>query len=136
MKYIIAPIVGFSNGVMVGGGVIALITLLDIVPRFAQITQTYDKVKLYESVIVIGATLAAVTSLTDIGINLGGISVIIVGFSMGIFIGLLASALAEVLNVLPVIVRRFRIDGYLGFIIYSLIFGKVLGSLLNWFSDL
>jgi len=55
---------------------------------------------------------------------------------MGIFVGLLASALAEVLNVLPVIVRRFRIDGYLGFMIYSLIFGKILGSLLNWFSDL
>jgi len=135
MKYIVAPIVGFANGIVVGGGVIALITLLDIIPRFAQITQTYDNVKLYESIIVIGATLAAITSLTGVGLNLGGVVVIIIGFSMGIFVGLLASALAEVLNVLPVIVRRFRIDGYLIYTIYSLIFGKVLGALLNWFYD-
>jgi stage V sporulation protein AB len=135
MKYIVIPVVGFANGIIVGGGVIALITLLDIVPRLAQITQTYDYIKLYESIIVIGATVAAFTSLTGIGINLGIIGVVIVGFTMGIFVGLLASALAEVLNVLPIIVRRFKIDGYLVFMIYSLIFGKVLGAFLNWFYD-
>lgn len=132
MKYIVVPFVGFSNGIMVGGGVVALLVLLDIIPRLAQLTNTYDQVNLYETVIVIASMLAAVISLTGIVINLGKIMVVIIGFSMGIFIGLLASALAEVINVLPVIIRRFKLEGYTIFIVYSLIFGKILGSLLNW----
>ncbi len=132
MKYITVPLVGFSNGIMVGGGVVALLALLDIIPRFAQITNTYDYVNLYETIIVIASMLASLISLTGIVVNLGRIMVVIVGFSIGIFIGVLASALAEVLNVLPVIIRRFKLEGYTIFIVYSLIFGKVLGSLLNW----
>jgi len=135
MRYILVPLAGFSNGIMVGGGIVALLALVDIIPRFAQLTGTYDNVKLYESIIVLGAMLAAITSLTGIGMNLGKFIVIIVGLCMGIFVGILASALAEVLNVLPVIVRRFKIEGYVVFMIYSLILGKVTGSFLNWFFD-
>ncbi|MBU5677654.1 stage V sporulation protein AB [Alkaliphilus sp. MSJ-5] len=132
MKYTIVPLLGFSNGIIVGSGIVALLSLLDIIPRLAQLTKTYNNIKLYESVIVGAAVLASITSLTGVGINLGKFTVIIVGFSMGIFIGLLASALAEVLNVMPVLIRRFRLDGYIIYIVYSLILGKVLGSLLNW----
>lgn len=135
MRYVIVPLVGFSNGIIVGSGIVALISVLQIIPRIAQLTKTYDKVKLYEDIIVIGAVVASITSLTGIGINLGRVSVVIVGFSMGMFVGLLASALAEVLNVMPVLIRRFKLNGYITFIVYSLIFGKVIGSFLNWFID-
>ena len=133
MKYIAVPLLGFSNGIVVGSGIVALITILDIVPRLAQLTDTYNKIKIYENTIIVGAILAAITSLTNVSINLGKLMVIIVGFFIGVFIGLLASALAEVLNVMPVLIRRFRLEGYAGYIVYSLIAGKVLGALLNWF---
>ena len=132
MKYVVVPLVGLSNGIIVGAGIVALLSVLQIIPRFAQITRTYNYIRLYEDVIIVGAVIASIVSLIGIGINLGKFVVIIVGFSMGIFIGLLASALAEVLNVMPVIIRRFRLDGYTIFIVYSLIFGKVIGSFLNW----
>lgn len=135
MRYVIVPLVGFSNGIIVGSGIVALISVLQIIPRIAQLTKTYDNVKLYEDIIVMGAVVASITSLTGIGINLGRVSVVIVGFSMGMFVGLLASALAEVLNVMPVLIRRFKLNGYITFIVYSLIFGKVIGSFLNWFID-
>ncbi len=135
MKYIVVPVVGLSNGIMVGAGIVALLSVLQIIPRFAQITRTYNYIRLYEDVIIVGAVVASIVSLVGIGINLGRFVVIIVGFSMGIFIGLLASALAEVLNVMPVIIRRFRLDGYTIFIVYSLIFGKVIGSFLNWLAN-
>lgn len=133
MKYIAVPLLGFSNGIIVGSGAVALLTLLDIVPRLAQVTDTYDRIKTYENVIIIGAVLAAVTTLAGISINLGKFAVVIVGSFIGVFVGLLASALAEVLNVIPIVIRRFGLEGYAGYIVYSLVAGKVLGALLNWF---
>ncbi len=133
MKYIAVPLLGFSNGIIAGSGLVALLTILDIIPRLAQLTNTYSEIKIYENIIIIGAVLAAITSLAGVSINLGKFTVVIVGFFIGIFIGLLASALAEVLNIIPVLIRRFRLEGYAGYIIYSLIAGKVLGALLNWF---
>lgn len=132
MRYIIAPLIGFSNGIVVGSGIVALITLLDIIPRLAQLTKTYRYIREYEYTIILGSTFAAVVSLTEISMNLGWFVVVLVGFLNGFFIGLLASALAEVMNVIPVIVRRCRIDGYVIYILYSLIFGKVIGSLVHW----
>ncbi len=133
MKYIAVPLLGFSNGIVVGSGIVALLTLLDIIPRLAQLTDTYREIKIYENIIIAGAVLAAITTLAGVSINLGKFTVIIVGFFIGIFVGLLASALAEVLNVIPVLIRRFKLEGYVTYIVYSLIAGKVLGALLNWF---
>lgn len=132
MIYAFVAFLGFANGVIVGSGLVALLSLLNVIPRLAQITNTYDKISLYENIIIISSTIAAITSLLGIGINLGKIVVVIVGLFIGIFVGLLASALAEVLNVIPVIMRRFRLDGYMVPVVYSMLFGKVLGSFLNW----
>ncbi|SNS36686.1 stage V sporulation protein AB [Anaerovirgula multivorans] len=132
MELIILPIIGFSNGIIVGSGIVALLTLLDIIPRLAQLTKTYNYISIYEDVIIYSAALAAFFSLAKMGINTGVAFVIIVGFFMGIFIGLLASALAEVMNVIPVIVRRFQIEEYVFHIVYALILGKTVGSFIHW----
>ena len=132
MQYILVPLIGLANGIIVGSGIVALITLLDIVPRLAQLTKTYRYIREYEYVLIIASTVAAFLSLTRISIHLGFALVVIIGFFNGFFIGMLASALAEVMNVIPVIVRRFRIDGYVIYILYSLVFGKVIGSLIHW----
>ncbi|MBM7613533.1 stage V sporulation protein AB [Alkaliphilus hydrothermalis] len=133
MRSILVVVMGFANGVVVGSGIVALLTLLDIIPRLAQLTKTYRNIVLYENIIVIGATFAAFTSLTDVSIHFNTYFIIVVGFFMGTFVGMLASALAEVMNVIPVLVRRFRLEGFVIYILYSLAFGKVLGSLLHWF---
>ncbi|MDR5660058.1 stage V sporulation protein AB [Serpentinicella sp. ANB-PHB4] len=133
MQYIFVPIVGFGNGLIVGSGIVALITLLDIVPRLCQLTKTYKYIRQYEGIIILGSVIAAFLSLTDISIFNNRVYVVIIfGFFNGFFIGMLASALAEVMNVIPVIVRRFKIDGYVIYILYALIFGKVIGSLVDW----
>ncbi|GAB6087741.1 stage V sporulation protein AB [Alkaliphilus crotonatoxidans] len=132
MSKVLVIFLGFSNGIIVGSGIVALLTLLDIIPRLAQLTKTYQYITLYENVIIGGAVLAAYMSLSDHILGLGAITVIIVGFFIGTFVGLLASALAEVMNVIPVVVRRFRLEGYVIYILYSLILGKVLGSFIQW----
>lgn len=132
MELIILPIIGFSNGIIVGSGIVALLTLLDIIPRLAQLTKTYNYISIYEDVIIYSAALAAFFSLAKMGINTGVVFIIIIGFFMGVFIGLLASALAEVMNVIPVIVRRFQIEEYVFYIVYALILGKTVGSFIHW----
>ncbi|KAB3532789.1 stage V sporulation protein AC [Alkaliphilus pronyensis] len=132
MINLLVIITGFSNGIVVGSGIVALLTLLDIIPRLAQLTNTYKYVELYENVIIIGSVLAAITSLTSLAISINKPLIIIIGLFMGTFVGLLASALAEVMNVIPVLIRRFRLQGYVIYILYSLICGKVLGSLLDF----
>ena len=132
MLYITIIIVGFSNGIVVGSGIVALLTLLDIIPRLAQLTNTYEKIPLYEHIIIVTSSIIALLSLLQIGVNIGAICIVIIGFSMGIFIGMLASALAEVMHVIPVIVRRFNMEDYVDYVVYALIFGKVIGSLLQY----
>ncbi|AKL94962.1 stage V sporulation protein AB [Clostridium aceticum] len=132
MSYIIIPLIGFSNGIVVGSGIVALITLLDIVPRLGQLTKTYKFTVAYQNAIIGGATIAAFLSLINKGINTGAIFVILIGFAMGTFVGLLASALAEVMNVIPVLIRRFKIEEYVFYIVYSLILGKTIGSFIHW----
>jgi len=132
MLYITIIIVGFSNGIVVGSGIVALLTLLDIIPRLAQLTNTYEKIPLYEHIIIFTSSIIAFLSLLQIGVNIGAVWIVIIGFSMGIFIGMLASALAEVMNVIPVIVRRFDIENYIIYVVYALISGKVIGSLLQY----
>lgn len=132
MKYIFLSIIGLANGIIVGSGIVALVTMLDIIPRLAQLSKTNNYIYLYENTIVCGATITTISSILDFSYELGSFAIVIIGLSMGVFIGLLASALAEVLNVIPVLVRRFQIEDYLIYVVYSLIFGKMIGSFVQF----
>lgn len=124
--------IGFSEGVMVGTALIAFLTILDIVPRLAQLTNTEGYIKVYE--ITIGVTVTCISLGASLGINihLGKIMVVIIGSLMGIFIGLLASALTEVTNVIPVIVNRFQLHDYIQYLFIALAGGKVVGAFIYW----
>jgi stage V sporulation protein AB len=129
---ILAIFVGFSEGAIVGTALIAFLTILDIVPRLAQLTDTEGYIKVYEFTIAITVTTLSLANFLDMNIHLGKIMVILVGFLMGTFIGLLASALTEVTNVIPVVVSRFMLYEYSRYIFISLVGGKVIGALIYW----
>ena len=57
----------------------------------------------------------------------------VIGLMCGIFIGMLATALTEVLNVLPILAKRLRLTGYLFGLLMAMVAGKVAGSLFDWF---
>ncbi|SHJ97573.1 stage V sporulation protein AB [Tepidibacter formicigenes] len=132
MKLAFIVVLGFSEGVVVGAGVVALLTLLDIIPRLCQITNSYKYLRYYEIMLIMGAFFGSLFSLTNISFNFGIYTLIIVGTFYGIFIGLLASALAEAIDVIPVMERRLNIQGNVKYIIIVLIFGKLVGSIINW----
>ena len=126
-------IFGLSAGIVVGAGVVALLILVGIIPRMAQITKTKSFINYYEKILVIGTLLGSLISIQNISISIGRIGVLILGLSYGIYIGFLSSGLAEILDYIPIVSRRLKIPTlYLKYIIISLLIGKVIGAIIGW----
>lgn len=133
IKLLLLSILSLSGGALVGTAAAAFITLLDVVPRLAQVTDTSDKIGIYEISLIISATLFSLLTLMrwSIGIR-SKIFLILIGFAFGSFVGLLASALAEVLNVMPVLFRRTKIEKYIMAVLIAIALGKMVGSFFSW----
>lgn len=128
-------LIGFSTGLAIAAGVFAFIAAIGIVPRMAQRTKTEKYIKLYEDIIFLGGLFATTSMYVDY--RLPKSSLLAGGYSLaiGIFVGVLAMALTEVLNVMPIFMRRSRITRGLPWLLLSFALGKVLGSLLYFCVD-
>ena len=123
---------GFAGGIAVGAGVIALFIVLDMIPRLAQITRTFDKVHWYEGAMVSGSFIGTIADFWNWKIAGPWLFSGVVGLFNGIFIGMLAAALTEVLNVLPILAKRLGIVHYMFGLLMAMVLGKVTGSLFDW----
>jgi len=123
-------LIGLGSGIVVAGAVVAFITVVGVVPRLAQKTQTAQHVKLYESAIVAGGIFGVLVGFFDFYLPIGTIAVAVLSICVGVFFGCLAMSLAEVLNVLPILTRRGRIEKGMFFFIIAIAAGKLIGSLL------
>jgi stage V sporulation protein AB len=132
IRYIIAGVVAFGGGITVGSAAAAFIALLKIVPRLVQISNTNDQIKTYQYVLTAGFVLFTGVYFSNFHFNLSKYITIPIGFLYGVFIGMLSSALAEVLNVIPVLSKKFKLKNRMNYIIYTLLFGKVAGALYFW----
>ncbi|EOD01512.1 stage V sporulation protein AB [Caldisalinibacter kiritimatiensis] len=132
LKSIVLIIIGISGGIVVGNALASFITLLDIIPRLAQLTNSQKSISLYTKVMIISVVLIALMTFLNFSIKLNTFFLIPIGLTMGAYIGLLAAALAEVVNVIPVLVNRLNIQDYVYYVLIALSVGKVVGSLLQW----
>lgn len=132
MKNIYLAFLGFSGGVTVGAGIVAFFTVLGVVARVVDIGKTQGHEKAYKIVIIFGALLSTLVYMFDFKVNGGRFWLAIVGLFMGIFIGMVSSALAEMLNIIPFLSMDAGIDNWLYLIIIAIIFGKMIGSLIYW----
>lgn len=129
LKNILLAIIGFSSGIIVAGGIFAFIAIIGIVPRFAQRTGTQDKIMLYEDAIILGGILGCIEMFVDYSLNISAILGAIIAFSVGIFVGSLAVSLAEIIDVVPIFMRRARLTKGLSVFLLALALGKMFGSL-------
>lgn len=124
--------IAFGGGITVGSAAAAFIALLEVVPRLVQISDTRDYIKTYQYVLTGGFVLFTVIFLSEFHLNLNKYVAIPTGFIYGVFIGLLSSALAEVLNVIPVLAKKLKLRNHLKYVIFTLMIGKVTGSIFYW----
>lgn len=134
IKYLILILISFGGGITVGTATAAFISILQIVPRLIQISNTRDRVNLYQSIIIISFILSIIIYFNDFSLGLPRVVAVPIGFAYGIFTGLLSSALAEVLNVIPILSKKLKVKDSLRYIIWALMSGKVVGSLIYWLS--
>ena len=124
--------IGFGGGIIVAAGVFALITVLGIVPRLIERSKTYSYVFLYENCIIFGGILGTIISFWPMNFSVGRAVTAMIGFIFGMFVGSLVIALAEFINVLPIMNRRLRLTGGIAIILVVMGLGKTIGSLLYW----
>ncbi|RUQ26534.1 stage V sporulation protein AB [Peribacillus cavernae] len=132
IKIIFTVFVGFAGGLAVGAGFVAFLTVLKVIPRLTQLTKTMKMIQHYEWAIVLGVITGAWLGLQNNILSLNKAFLVPIGLADGIFNGLLAAALTEVLNVFPLISKRIGIQEKIVYLIMAIVFGKIAGSLFQW----
>ncbi|WP_312876061.1 stage V sporulation protein AB [Paenibacillus alginolyticus] len=129
---ILAALIGLAGGIAVGSGMVAFLVVLDIIPRLAQITRSFSKIHAYEAAVVLGSLLFTWVDFSDAKVHLFPMGAAVVGIFAGCFVGMLAAALTEIINVLPILAKRVGMGSYMILLLMAMIFGKVVGSLFEW----
>ena len=126
----ILGIIGLSAGVVIAGGLFSFIASLGVISDFADRTHTGHYVKLYEDVITLGGVLGNIAYLYRPSFLVGEAFLSPLGILIGIFVGCEIMALAEILNVFPIFIRRVKLVRYVPYFILMLALGKATGELI------
>lgn len=132
MINLLIVIIGLSGGLIVGGAFAAFVSMLEIIPRLVHISRTHQYKIVYQNAFTFGVITFTILYFFDYNIKLNNMAVGLIGLTLGTFTGIFSSALAEVLNVIPVMAKKLKLKDDLKIIIYALLFGKVVGSLYYW----
>lgn len=124
---------GLSAGVATAAGLFSFIVELGVVADFADRTHTAEHILFYEDCVALGGIVGNILYVFHIGIPLGTPLLAVFGAFAGIFAGCWAMALAEILNVFPIFMRRAKVIRYLSAFIISMALGKGLGAFLFFF---
>lgn len=133
VRYAMLILAGFSGGVIIAGAFVAFMSMIGIFPKIAEKTKTSKKFMLYENCLILGVTAGNVISLYQFELPVGYIGLILVGLFGGIFTGCLIGALAEVLNVFPILSRRTKIRIGLPYVIVAIAIGKAIGTFIQFY---
>lgn len=132
VKILFIMFIGLAGGLAVGAGFVAFLAVLGVIPRLTQLTKTMKYIRFYEWGVVAGAVVFGWISLSDYEFHISENWLIPIGLCNGIFIGMLAAALTEVLNVFPILAKRIGIEDKIVILIMAIVFGKIFGSLFHW----
>lgn len=113
-----------------GGGMAALFTLLQIVPRLLQAARCRFAIRWMPIGIMGGSAAAAAISFGWVRFDPGKAVLLTAAVLMGAFVGMLAMALAEALQMLTITVRHTSITRAAILLIIAMAGGKLIGSVL------
>lgn len=133
VNQIILAVIGISGGLVVAGGLFAFIIGLGIAADFADRTNTAKSILLYEDCVALGGIAGNLVSVFRIHIPYGAWLLPVFGALSGVFVGCWAMALAEILNLFPIFLRRLKIVRYISVFILSIAIGKGIGSFLFFY---
>ena len=133
IRQFVMGIIGFSSGAMVAGGLFGFIVSLGIISDLADRTKTGKYVLLYENAIVAGGIVGNILYMYELQVCQSAVVLGIFGLISGVFVGCWAMALAEILNVFPIFVRRGKLVRYVPYLILGIALGKGIGGLVYFY---
>lgn len=135
IQQIILAVIGLSAGITVSGGLFSFIVELGIIADFADRTHTGKYVLLYEDAAALGGALGNIVFVYSLPLPGGVAFLALFGMLAGIFTGCWAMALAEVLNVFPVFIRRLKLAKCIPWAILGMALGKGIGALIFFWNQ-
>ncbi len=133
IKEVLMGVTGLGAGALVSAGVFALISSIGLIPRMAGKTHTGSYVIWYEMAVLFGGTLGNVMNIFEISVPLGVAGLIFFGTFAGIFVGCLATSLAEAVGATAIFSRRVKLHKGMGAIILCVAIGKMAASILFFY---
>ena len=136
MANVLLAIIGLSAGVIAAGGLFSFIVGLGVISDFADRTHTGEHVLLYEDSVALGGMIGNLIWIYQLSLPLAAAGLIgkgiaaFFGLLSGIFVGCWAMALAEMLDVFPIFIRRFKVIKYVPYMILAVAVGKLVGALV------
>ena len=131
IRYTLLALTCFASGIAIAGGYFAFISLIGIFPKLLEKVKGARHYMIIECLLAYGAGIANVLYLFNIPLHITWAGYAVICLFGGIFVGCLAGALTEVLNVLPIASRRFNVRRNMPYVIYGLAAGKLVGSLIS-----
>ena len=128
---VIFVIVGLCGGLLVAGGLFAFLALVGVVTRLAAGTTTAKYLMFYEDMSLLGCVGGNLLFLYGFSLPLGNVFLGMYGMGAGVFTGCLAAALAEVVNMMPVLSERVSLKKGMTGIMLMFALGKAVGSLFG-----
>lgn len=130
---IFAALLGLAGGLAVGSALVALLIVLDLIPRLAQVANAYRMSIWFETAVISGSLYWTFADFMNWKLSLpSGFFLSTTGLIDGMFVGMLAAALTEVMNVLPIMAKRMNLSDYMVGLVMAMVLGKTLGSLFDW----
>lgn len=130
---LILVFLGLSAGFGISAGLFSFLVGLGTISDFADRTHTGKYVVLYEDFIVAGGILGNLFWVYEVSWLHFRWLLPVYGLFSGIFVGCWSMALADVLNIFPIFIRRAKITTGISALIIAMAFGKSLGALLFFF---
>ena len=133
INWIVLAFLGLAFGLAISAGLFAFLIGLGVVSDFADRTHTGKYVTLYEDFIVVGGLLGNMFWVYQVDFLRGSWLLLGFGLLSGIFVGCWSMALADILNIFPIFIRRAKITTGLSWLVVGMALGKSLGSLLYFY---
>ncbi|OBZ08070.1 MULTISPECIES: stage V sporulation protein AB [Bacillales] len=133
LSNVFVALLGLAGGLAVGSGLVALLIVLDLIPRLAQVANAYRMSVWFETAVISGSLYWTFADFMNWRLMLpSGVFLSGAGLIDGMFVGMLAAALTEVMNVLPILAKRMNLSAYMVGLVMAMVLGKTLGSLFDW----
>lgn len=136
-RHFFLAFLGLSAGLAVSAGTFALIISLKIVPRIIGKGHGASHIFLFENTIILGGICGTVVTVyPNLMLPFGSPFLILYGLLSGMQVGCLVMALAEIMNVFPILFRRCSLKTGLNWVITFMAAGKTLGGLWYFYRQI